>query len=122
MFLNIGSFLPNVMRIEHPSINEVMFGVMLSMYNVARLLFSVPIGATNNFVGRKNYILIGFAFLITSTAGFGVIKYIEHDQLYYWIAFLLRFMQGIGGTCLQVTSFSIVLREYGPKTKQIGLG
>jgi len=74
------------------------------MYNTARLLLSTTIGASMNKVGRKNYIIIGFILMIISTAGFGALYYIpiENDEIFFVGALLSRFIQGIGGTILQV--------------------
>jgi MFS family permease len=120
MFLNIASFLPAEMRQSHPNLGVEIFGVILSMYNVARLIFSVPIGSTISKVGKKNYILIGFVCLIISTMGFASLHYVVHDLLYVVLAFLFRFLQGVGGTILQVVCYAIILKEYGAK-KEVGL-
>ena len=74
------------------------------MYNTARLLLSTTIGASMNKVGRKNYIIIGFILMIISTAGFGVLYFIPRDQewIFFAGALVSRFIQGIGGTILQV--------------------
>jgi len=81
------------------------FAIVLAMYNTARLLLSTTIGATMNRVGRKNYIIIGFVLMIISTLGFGFLSFIKASPTYFfWGALLSRFVQGIGGTCLQVSS------------------
>jgi MFS family permease len=122
MFLNIASFMPSEMKKNQPEISLETFAIILSMYNVARLFFSVPIGSTINKVGKKNYILIGFVCLIISTGGFSILSSINKDYKYLYIglALLFRFLQGIGGTILQVVCFAIVLKEYGAK-KEVGL-
>jgi len=40
--------------------------------------------------------------------------------LFFGLAIFLRFVQGIGGTCLQVTSYSIILGEFATR-KEVGL-
>lgn len=84
------------------TIKSTNFAIVVSMYNVARLLFSTTVGSTMNKVGRKNYILIGFAIMVVSSVGFGLLSLLPEDSV--WIFFgssiALRFMQGIGGTCL----------------------
>lgn len=120
MFLNIASFMPTELKNSHPTISVEMFGIILSMYNVARLFFSIPIGSSINKVGKKNYIIIGFICLIASTAGFSILTWIQSNYIYVGLALLFRFLQGIGGTILQVVCFAIILKEYGAK-KEVGL-
>jgi len=87
---------------------------------VARLLLSTTIGGSINRVGKKNYIIIGFLFLIFSTAGFSGLYFIKDKNMFLGGAVALRFIQGIGGTCLQVTCYSIILVEYAAR-KEVGL-
>ena len=125
MFLNISTFLPFHLaetcvgeginkKCMSNTINSMPLSIILAMYNVARLLLSTTVGATMNKVGRKNYILIGFAFMILSTVGFGLLDYLPNDAV--WIFFgcsiFFRFLQGIGGTCLQVAGQTIILSEF----------
>lgn len=113
MFLNISTFLPfHLTETCHgegvnkkcmvDTINSMNLSVILAMYNVARLLLSTTVGATMNKVGRKNYILIGFGFMILSTLGFGLLDFLPNKRV--WVFFgcsiLFRFIQGVGGTCL----------------------
>lgn len=122
MFLNIASFLPLHIKENHPFIESTELGVILAMYQVARLLLSTTIGGTMQKVGRKNYIMIGFVLLIISTVGFALIGYVdtEYGWLFFASAIVLRFVQGIGGTCLQVSSYSIILSEFATK-REVGL-
>ena len=91
MFLNIASFMPIEMKKNQPEIGPETFAIILGMYNVARLFFSVPIGSTISKVGKKNYILIGFVCLIISTAGFSILS--DGDKyLYIGLALLFRFL------------------------------
>lgn len=89
MFLNISTFLPfHLAETCHGEgvnrkcmseiINSMTLSVILAMYNVARLLLSTTVGATMNKVGRKNYILIGFGFMILSTLGFGLLDFLPN--------------------------------------------
>ncbi len=74
------------------------------MYNTARVLFSTSIGGSMNKVGRKNYIIIGFILMIVSTVAFGALFYLDKESkwTFFVLALISRFIQGIGGTILQV--------------------
>lgn len=102
MFLNIATFMPIELHEKHSDIGPDIFAVILAVYNASRLVLSIPIGATMARVGRKNYIIIGFLFLIAATVGYALLDFVGKDQrtLYIVIACFLRFMQGVGGTIL----------------------
>jgi len=46
MFLNIASFLPLHIKDNHTSLKATEMGIILSMYQVARLLLSTSIGGS----------------------------------------------------------------------------
>lgn len=105
-------------------------GIILAMYQVARLLLSTTIGATMNRVGKKNYMMIGFCFFIVASIGFASLGYlntsnhddvkVENDILFLVGAISLNFIQGMGGACLQVASYSVILTSYASK-RETGL-
>jgi MFS family permease len=47
-------------------LNEIHYGVLASMNQAARLVFSLYIGKTMQRVGKKNYMLIGFGLMFIS--------------------------------------------------------
>lgn len=49
------------------------------MFEVAYILSAPIIGATLKKVGRKNYIVIGYAIVIFGTAGFGALAILGKD-------------------------------------------
>ena len=83
-------------------------------------MLSAWIGATMQRVGKKNYLIIGFVFLITSTLGFATLYYTTEKWVFFAGAVIFRFIQGIGGTCLQVAGYTIALSEFS-RRKEVSL-
>lgn len=104
MFLNISTFLPMHIDDANLDLDSGYFAIVLAMYQVSRLILSPCIGSSMHRVGRKNYIIIGFLFMIFSTIGFGALDFVSNKWLFFSGALIFRFFQGIGGTCLQVAS------------------
>ena len=104
MFLNISTFLPIHIDDANLDLDSGYFAIVLAMYQVSRLILSPFIGSSMHKVGRKNYIIIGFLFMIFSTVGFGALDFVTNKWLFFSGALIFRFIQGIGGTCLQVAS------------------
>ena len=50
---------------------------IISMFEVAYLMAAPLIGGTLKAVGRKNYIIIGYAIVVFATAGFGALSVLD---------------------------------------------
>lgn len=70
MYLNIVSFMPLHSKLNHSTLMATEMGIILAMYQVARLLLSTTIGATMNKFGKKNYMMVGFCLFILASLGF----------------------------------------------------
>jgi len=70
MFLNIATFLPPYIKERYPFFSSGVTGFILSIYQLASLIFSPLIGAKLAAIGRKNAMIIGYLLLIVSTIGF----------------------------------------------------
>jgi hypothetical protein len=62
------------------------------MYQISRLLLSIPIGSTLQRVGKKNYILIGFMVLVLANIGFACIVFVENDWVFFGFLVGLNFI------------------------------
>lgn len=49
------------------------------MYQIASMVISPLIGIKLDSIGRKNSILIGFAFIVSATFGLGFLGYVEDE-------------------------------------------
>ncbi len=83
-------------------LTAIHYGVIGSMQQVARILFSIYIGKTLQKVGKKNYILIGFGLMVIASIGFALTDLIGSSVPYLFFAscLLLNFIMGAGATCL----------------------
>ena len=92
MFLNISTFLPQHVSKVGLKINQGQMGIILAMYQVSRLLLSTVIGSTLYRVGKKNYIIIGFLFMLIATVGFLLLFYVNDSVLFFGLAIAFRFI------------------------------
>ena len=123
MYLIFPAFAPVYAKIKHSDIDVLLFSIISSMYNVSRLLLSTTIGALLIKVGKKNFIIIGFAILIVCCCAFAALKRIsdeDSDYIFFGAALVINFIQGIGGSILQITGQSIVLQQFGAR-REVGL-
>ena len=103
--------------------DPLLFSIVASMYNLSRLLLSTTVGAYLIKVGKKNFIIIGFSILIVCCCSFAALELIPADASdYYFLggAIAINFIQGIGGSILQITGQSIVLQQFGAR-REVGL-
>lgn len=114
MYLNIASFLPTHARLNHSTLAATEMGIILAMYQVARLLLSTTIGGTMSKFGKKNYMMVGFCLFILASLGFAGLGLMEgkstkqdditdidgNDIWFFVGAIILNFIQGMGGACL----------------------
>ena len=96
MFLNISLMVPLLLNEKDMDTkkNTFYYSIVNSMYQVARLCFSTTIGGTLERVGRKNYIIIGFTFMILTTLGFGLLSQdfmTSSTRTFFVSAFFFRF-------------------------------
>ncbi len=84
MYLTFPTFAPVYANDKHQDINPALFGIIASMYNLSRLLLSTTIGATMIKVGKKNYILIGFAIFIVCCCCFAALELIPDEANDYY--------------------------------------
>jgi MFS family permease len=119
MFLNVATFLPLYVQ-EHKnfSLDAGLLSIILSMYQVSRLLLSTWVGHKLPIYGKKRFVIAGFAFLIVSTLGFCALALVNDKWLFFSAALTFRFVQGIGGTFLQVAAQAIALTDMGERTEQ----
>lgn len=125
MYLTFPTFAPMYAKenSRHADMTPFLFSIVTSMYQLSRLLFSTTIGATLQKVGKKNYIMIGFGILITCCLGFASLSFIPDegsDIPFFFGSLILNFIQGIGGTALQIAGQAIVLLQFGAK-REVGL-
>lgn len=112
MYLTFPAFAPIYAKVKHSDMNPILFSIIASMYNLSRLLLSTTIGATMNKVGKKRYIQIGFGILILCCLCFATLQFIPDDASDYFFfagALVINFVQGIGGSILQIAGQAIVL-------------
>jgi MFS family permease len=118
MYLTFPAFAPVYAKKKHSDMNPFLFSIIASMYNLSRLLLSTTIGATMNKVGKKNYIVIGYAILIICCGTYATLEFIPDeasDYFFFGGALAINFVQGIGGTILQIAGQAIILQKFSAR-------
>ena len=113
MYLIFPIFGPIYTSDKHKTMNPLLFSIVASMYNLSRLLLATTIGAYLIKVGKKNFIIIGFVVLIVCCCSFAALELIPDsasDYYFFGAAIAINFIQGIGGSILQIAGQSIVLQ------------
>ncbi len=92
MFLNISTFLPQHIKQKGLGITQGQVGIILAMYQISRLFLSTVIGSTLHRVGKKNYIIIGFFFMMIATLGFLSLYKVDDSMVFFGLAIAFRFI------------------------------
>jgi len=123
LYLNISTFLPAFRKDHHPSINDGMVGIILSMFQLAYLIAAPFVGAFLGKIGRKTTIVIGYILIILATIGFGLLAYVpdNNDVPFFVLGLIFRFIQGAGDSFVSTAGYSIVTIEF-PKRREAYIG
>lgn len=118
LYGNIATFYPPYRTDNHPSINDTMVGIVLSMFELALLFGSPIVSMFQEKFGRKNFIIMGNSATLVACIGFGLLDYMENDIGFFILSLLLRGVQGFGDACASTTSMSIITIEFTEKKDQ----
>jgi MFS family permease len=119
LYLSISSFFPLFVEAHYPMISSTMVSICMSSFEVAGVLFTPVHAITISKMGRKNSIIFGFSILVFTTTSLGLLSYIPYDhwKSFYYLATIVRFMQGYGDTLIMTTCFSVVGTKF-PEQKE----
>jgi MFS family permease len=87
------------------------------IFQIAIVLFSPMIGTRQSRFGRKNMVFLGYLCLILGCLFFGLIDRVDNryyfssnllSQLFLLFSVLIRFLQGFGSACIQVSGIFIL--------------
>ncbi len=92
LYGNIATFYPPYRTMKHPTITDTMVGIVLAMFEGGVLLTSPIVSMLLPKIGRKNFIIIGFISVVVASAGFGLLVYVDNDNLFFGLSLVLRFI------------------------------
>lgn len=76
---------------------------------------SAFIGANLTRIGRKNSILLGYITITLASTCFGLLSLIDNDIVFFVLAMVLRFIQGLADASVTVAVYSVVTMEFPEK-------
>jgi len=115
MILNIVSFFPLFVNIHYGKhIDATMTGIALACFNLAGSVFTPLHAVTISKFGRKNSILIGFTFMLTSNSMLGAMGFfrVVDWKVFFAISCMTRFIQGYGDSLAQATVMSLIASQF----------
>jgi MFS family permease len=93
----------------------------MSATEYAGLIFSPIINVILDKFGRKTVVVFGFLILALGTLALALLDFVGDDNSFFYLALLIRFIQGIGDTFVQTTTYSMLSSAF-PHTREKILG
>ena len=109
-FSIISPFLPA--ELTEKGVSSSLNGIIFSSYSISSLLFSPVIGLVIPKVGRRRVLTIGMVCMILANLAFALTSLVDDTVTYTVLIFVLRAVQGLGGSAIQVSSYSLVSSLY----------
>ena len=115
----IAPFFP--LKLEEKGISDQNIGFIFSIYSLAVIIFSPPVGRYLDKVGYSKMLLSGLVLMGTTFFCFGVIDRFEDPSAVFYVALFLRFMHGTAVAIAYTTIYAIITNMY-PTRKEALLG
>jgi MFS family permease len=93
----------------------------MSATEYAGLIFSPIINVILDKFGRKTVVVFGFLILALGTMALALLDFVRNEHLFFYLALVIRFIQGIGDTFVQTTTYSMLSSTF-PHTREKILG
>jgi len=109
--------LPFLCRFHHASLKSYEIGLLISASTIGELVavkFTEPAVAK---LGTKWSLQLGFVFMIATSYAFWTVSYIKNDMDFATLAFLTRFLNGIGSGVLR--SVVLIARAQGIRRNHV---
>ena len=115
----IAPFFP--LKLEDKGISDNNIGLIFSIYSLAVIIFSPPVGRYLEVVGYTKMLILGLVLMGICFMCFGIIDRLENPTTVFYVALLLRFMQGTACAMAYTTIYAIITNKY-PNRKEALLG
>ena len=115
----IAPFFP--LKLEEKGISDQNIGFIFSIYSLAVIIFSPPVGRYLEVVGYTKMLISGLALMGTCFIAFGVLDLLTNPDTVFYVALLLRFVQGTACAMAYTTIYAIITNKY-PTRKEKLLG
>ena len=115
----IAPFFP--LELEEKGVDEKYIGMIFSIYSIAVIIFSPPVGRCLEYVGYSNMLLSGLTLMGIDFILFGIIGSMQSADSVLYLALFLRFLQGTAVAMTYTTIYAIITNKY-PEQKESLLG
>lgn len=115
----IAPFFP--LKLEDKGVSDQNIGLIFSIYSLAVILFSPPVGRYLEVVGYTRMLIAGLVMMGTTFICFGFIDRVDDKDMVFYLALFLRFMQGTACAVAYTTIYAIITNRY-PTRKEALLG
>lgn len=115
----IAPFFP--LELELKGVSDQNIGFIFSIYSVAVIIFSPPVGQYLEVIGYTKMLISGLALMGTCFMCFGLIDKLEDPTSVLNLSLVLRFVQGTCVAMVYTTIYAIITNNY-PNKKEALLG
>ena len=115
----IAPFFP--LELEEKGVDEKYIGMIFSIYSIAVIIFSPPVGRYLEVVGYSNMLIAGLTLMGLDFVAFGFIGSLESAESVLNLVLFLRFIQGTAVAMTYTTIYAIITNKY-PDRKEALLG
>ena len=116
-FSIIAPFLPA--ELEKKNVSSSLNGLIFSAYSMASLLCSPLVGMVLERTGRRRMLTIGLVCMVLANLAFALSYFVQDTLMFTICMFGLRIIQGMGGSAIQVSSYSLVSSVYSDHLEQM---
>ena len=115
----IAPFFP--LELEEKGVEEKYIGMIFSIYSIAVIIFSPPVGRYLEYFGYSNMLISGLTLMGVDFILFGLIGALESPESVLYLSLFLRFIQGTAVAMTYTTIYAIITNKY-PEKKEALLG
>ena len=113
----IAPFFP--LELEDKGISDQNIGFIFSIYSLAVILFSPPVGRYLEQVGYTKMLISGLTLMGVCFCCFGLIHKLSSPSSVLILALTLRFIQGVACAMSYTTIYAIITNKYPSKKEAL---
>ena len=113
----IAPFFP--LELEDKGISDQNIGFIFSIYSLAVIIFSPPVGRYLEVFGYTKMLISGLTLMGTTFILFGIIDSLQSPTTVLFVALFLRFLQGTAVAMAYTTIYAIITNKYPNRKEQL---
>ena len=121
LFLSVEAIIPIYVESCPLSLSTLQSAFIMSATEYSGLIFSPIIGSLLDKFGRKTIIVLGFIIITIGTVALALLDFVKDGMTFFYLALVVRFIQGIGDQFVQTTTYSVLSSAF-PATREKILG